>query len=215
MTQKILDHVYDFDNIIWDWNGTLLNDLEVVLQAEALHFPMYGIRPPDIDTRNKLFCFPIETYYKRLGFDFSKKSFEDINLEFLKIYQDLLLDAPLFAGTTELLLQIQSLGKRQYVLSAAPQMHLEEILTSRNIAHIFSAIYGLGHSNADSKIPRGHQLISEQSIETSKTIMIGDTDHDLEVGKALGLEVLLIADGHKSYQTLCEIHHKVLKSRFE
>ena len=50
---------------------------------------------------------------------------------------------------------------------------------------------------------------------TSFTVLIGDTDHDLEVGRSMGVEVLLIADGHQSYNRLIKCHDNVMKSRYD
>ncbi len=43
--------------------------------------------------------------------------------------------------------------------------------------------------------------------------MIGDTDHDLEVGNELGIDVLLIADGHQSFEKLKNVHDNVIETR--
>ncbi len=214
MPRKILEHIADFKTVVWDWNGTLLDDLAVVMKTEAEHFPHYGIQPPTLEERNRLFCFPIRTYYERVGFDFSALNFDEVSKHFMGIFERLLLEAPLFNGTEAMLAEIGRSGKAQFVLSAAHQEHLDEVLPSRGIAHHFRAAYGLPHKNADTKIGRGRDLIRDFGIDPSTTLMIGDTDHDLEVAHALGFEALLVADGHKPYEVLSALHHRVLESRY-
>jgi len=210
-----MKHIKDFETIVWDWNGTLLNDLEVVMKAEAEHFIQLGIKVPTREERDKLFCFPIQKYYERLGFDFSKMPFSEVQNQFMHIYEEHMKRAELFAGTREMLAEIADSHRRQFVLSAAPQLHLEQILSKHSVDMHFDGVYGLPHHNADTKIHRGRELIEEQKIDPSKTLMIGDTDHDFEVAQALGFEALLVADGHKSYDELSRLHHRVLRSRFE
>jgi len=101
----------------------------------------------------------------------------------------------------------------QSILSAGHQNHLNEITKSLKIDHLFDNIYGLGDFYAASKIERGRQLLEFAGKDLSKTIMIGDTDHDHAVGKNLGIDVLLIADGHQNYDKLKGIHHNVIETR--
>src|SRR5690606_669422 len=103
--------------------------------------------------------------------------------------------------------------KMQSILSAGQQGHLDEITKSLNIHHLFDNIFGLSDFYAASKIERGKQLIEVAGKEKAKTIMIGDTDHDHAVGKELGIDVLLIADGHQHYDKLRSIHHNVIETR--
>ena len=214
MSQKLLDFTQPFKNIVWDWNGTLLNDLDVVMQVEAEHFPHYGITPPSLELRNQLFCFPVQKYYEKLGFDFTQHAFSDVNNHFHEIYERLLLETPLFEGSHQILGELQAQNKRQFVLSAASQAHLEEITKRRQVQNYFQGIYGLAHNDADTKVGRGRELIAEHALIPSETLMIGDTAHDFEVGRELGFEVLLIADGHNPYERLVQVHPHVLRSRY-
>jgi len=73
-------------HIIWDWNGTLLNDCWLCVKAinKAL-----AKRNLDLITEEKykdIFCFPVSEYYKRLGFDFSKEPFKEAGDEFVLYY---------------------------------------------------------------------------------------------------------------------------------
>ena len=214
MPRKILEHIYDFENIIWDWNGTLLNDKHVVHETEADLFPKYGMHSPSVETRQKLFCFPIVEYYKKVGFNFEKHNFEQLNRDFMAIYESKLKNTPLFEGMAELLAEIKNLGKKQYILSAGPQDHLNEIVPAHKIDHLFEAVYGLSSNDAHSKIERGHELVRDFGLEPSQTLLIGDTEHDFEVAEALGFESLLIADGHKPFEILVKVGKRVIPSRY-
>jgi phosphoglycolate phosphatase len=81
------------------------------------------------------------------------------------------------------------------------------------LTHYFDRVYGLKDHYARSKVERGRELIFDSQIDREHTLLIGDTDHDLEVAQELGIEALLIADGHQSFERLEPRHHRVLKSR--
>jgi phosphoglycolate phosphatase len=71
----------------------------------------------------------------------------------------------------------------------------------------------LSDFHAAGKLERGKELLVQSRMPKETTLLIGDTDHDLEVGKALGIEVLLLADGHQSFSRLNAKHDRILKSR--
>ena len=75
-------------------------------------------------------------------------------------------------------------------------------------------MFGISDHFATSKLARGRELLLKSDIPPHKTILVGDTDHDLDVGKELGIDVLLIADGHQSFEKLSGIHSNVIESRF-
>jgi phosphoglycolate phosphatase len=214
MPQKILEHVAAFETLVWDWNGTLLDDISVILKAEAEHFPQYGVPAPTLAEREKHFCFPIQLYYERLGFDFRERSFADVNRHFMDIYERHLLAAPLFSGAAELLRQLKAAGKRQFILSAAPQVHLNEVVERHGIRECFAGVYGLPNTDAHSKVARGQDLLREHALDPTRTLLIGDTEHDAEVARALGFEALLVADGHRPYSALVAMHSRVIHTRY-
>ncbi len=214
MAEIILKSIKDYESVIWDWNGTLLNDADIGYQAETELFIRYGLKTQTPEERRKNFCMPIEVYYTRMGFDFKKVDYQKISDEWLSIYERLVETAPVFEGVSEMLHRINESGKRQFVLTAAPEIHVHAMTKRHEIHHHFEAVYGLANARADSKIERGRELIVDNKINPERTILIGDTTHDYEVGEALGTDVLLIADGHNSFEALSKIHHNVLPTRW-
>lgn len=209
----LLDKVSSYKHVVWDWNGTLLNDLDIAVDALGALLDEHKIPRVSADEYKGLFRFPVIEYYKDVGFDLEKISFEYLCSRFVEEYNGKRAHtAQLFDGVPDILAAIKA-QKTQSILSAGEQNHLNEITKALNIDHHFDNIYGLGDYYAASKIQRGHQLMDAVGIEASKTIMIGDTDHDHAVGQALGIDVLLIADGHQNYDKLKSIHHNVIETR--
>ena len=64
-----------YKHIIWDWNGTLLNDL--TLCVDLLNVSLEKRKLPEMteEKYRKKFLFPIKTFYESIGFDFSKEDF--------------------------------------------------------------------------------------------------------------------------------------------
>jgi len=62
-----------YSHIIWDWNGTLLNDVEWCIKVMNQLLVQRSLPPiSDVSAYYEVFCFPIIKYYKNLKFDFEK-----------------------------------------------------------------------------------------------------------------------------------------------
>lgn len=195
----MIDHV---GGIIWDWNGTLLNDIHLCVQTinEMLgkrHLPLLSV-----DGYKDVFSFPVKGYYQKIGFDFEVESFEIPALEFIDRYNQQMNGCDLHLDSLRVLNYFHSIGIRQFVLSAMKQDALDECLNHHQISHYFEHVSGLDNHYATSKIENGHKLISDLKLDAHELVLIGDTVHDFEVASGLGCQCVLVANGHQSKEVL-------------
>ena len=73
--------------VVWDWNGTLLDDVQVSYRTVNRVLAQNGYAPiPDLETYRAKFCFPIIQYYRNVGFDFERTPFETVAQEYMDLY---------------------------------------------------------------------------------------------------------------------------------
>jgi len=188
--------------IIWDWNGTLLNDTQLCVQTMNEMLGKRSLPLLSVNDYKDVFSFPVKDYYQKIGFDFQVEPFEIPALEFIERYNDQMNNCSLHQDSLDVLDYIHSIGIRQFVLSAMKQDALENCLNHHQISHFFEHISGLDNHYAASKTENGHRLISELNLDASQLILIGDTVHDFEVANELGCGCILIANGHQSREIL-------------
>ena len=188
--------------IIWDWNGTLLNDLDFCISTINTLLKKRELTLLNRNLYREVFTFPVKDYYHAIGFDFEKEEFAIPAKEFIDLYDKGVENYTLHQKAIEILSWFKEKNTRQFVLSAMQQNMLEQTIKYNSIAGFFEGIFGLDDHYAVSKIERGEQLISEFNIEKDKTWIIGDTIHDFEVAEKLGIKCILIADGHQSEKRL-------------
>ena len=183
-------------HLIWDWNGTLLDDLD--LSVEVMNALLARRRLPRLDRAryHTLFDFPVRTYYGRLGFDPQVDSFERLSVEFISGYDARRLESTLHAGARAVLAAVAAAGLRQSILSAYRHETLHEIVRHFGIAAHFDHIAGLDNIHAHSKVALGQALVRRLDVPPAEILLIGDTLHDLEVARELGVDCALIAGGH-------------------
>jgi len=188
--------------IIWDWNGTLLNDRAICLKGINI---MLGNRKLPLLTDERylgIFTFPIREYYSAAGFDFVNEPFEVPAAEFMDHYTALLGEAKLFPDSNTALAHFKNRGFRQFILSAMEQQMLHKSINSYNLAGYLEGVYGIADILAHSKLDRGREMVQMCGIDTTTALFVGDTLHDIEVAEQLGASPVLIGRGHQSLQRL-------------
>ncbi|WP_319479425.1 HAD hydrolase-like protein [uncultured Draconibacterium sp.] len=197
-------------SIIWDWNGTLLNDLDFCISTINVLLKKRELDLLDRFSYKEVFSFPVKDYYQAIGFDFSKEDFSIPAHEFIDLYNSGVAQCNLHAAAKDVLEHFKNMGLRQFVLSAMQQDMLEHTLKHQNIFDYFEGIAGLNDHYAVSKIERGEQLIDHFSINKAQATIIGDTNHDFEVAQQLEVDCILVADGHQSKERLEATGAKVI-----
>ncbi len=202
----------NYDNIIFDFNGTIINDLDLCINILNYMLESKGYKKVTKERYLEIFTFPIIEYYKLAGFDFNKHSFENLSVEFINLYQKASLECSLYDGVIELLEKLKKLNKNIILLSASQLDNLKEQVYHFKIDKYFTKILGLDNILAKSKIEVAEKYFKEKNIDLSKTIILGDTIHDAEVANKLKIDSILIADGHQSYDRLKKYKKEVIRN---
>jgi len=199
-----------FKHIIWDWNGTLLNDTSLSLNIINGLLKSKNIKTLSLEDYRLIFDFPVKNYYAKAGFNFDEYSFEEIGKQWMDEYEIRKGETLLFEGTKDVLDYISSLGIGQSVLSAYSLHTLIEIINKHGLTQYFKNITGLDHIYATSKLDIGRELIKKIDVPLQNIVLIGDTIHDHEVASDLGIQCILIANGHQSRARLISSGFPVL-----
>lgn len=197
-------HGQAYDVILWDWNGTLLDDGAYGMSVINGMLRRRGIPEPTPEEHGRLFDFPVIRYYERLGFDFAREPFEVISHEFVDTYYAGVGRCSLREEAVVTLRFVQDLGIRQSVLSASRQDHLERFIRSYQLEPYFEELLGIDSIHAPGKSGRGCDWIRESGMEPARVLLIGDTLHDAEVAAEMGIDCWLIEGGHHPKNRLAE-----------
>ncbi len=199
-----------FESIIWDWNGTLLNDADIAVAIINQLLVERDLRPITIAHYLEVFTFPVRDYYVQIGFDFKIEPFEVPAHQFIISYNKAVETCSLHQHVIRILGLLQNRGYRQFILSAMEQKQLEKTVLNSGITHFIEGLCGLDNHFASSKVENGRLLIETYSLNPKLTLMVGDTVHDYEVAQAIGCSCVLIAHGHQSKERLLKTGVKVL-----
>lgn len=200
-----------YKHIIWDWNGTLLDDVDVVIDAMNNLLKRRNLPLIYKEIYKNIFTFPVKDYYTQLGFDFDSEPFEKLATEFITEFSSEKYQFRLYIGAEKVLNSIKQLGISQSILSASHECELTEVVTELNIKNYFSKISGLNNHYAMSKVQRGKDLLTDLELMADEVLLIGDTIHDYEVATELGCRCLLICNGHQSYERIKDCNVSIIE----
>lgn len=187
--------------ILWDWNGTLLNDAQYAIDVRNRVFPRFNL--PTLESMadyHAQFTFPVNLYYERAGV--TDDNFVAVANAWMDEYVSNCETVPLFDDAVTTLAAFAAAGFHQAVLSASQLDTLKRQLACAGILDLFDTVLGLSHIYATSKARIGQDYLTACGVNPQACVMLGDTLHDAEVAQALGCRCVLIARGHQSRQTL-------------
>lgn len=199
--------------IIWDWNGTILDDLQINFEVENALLSRRGrTLIKDIEEYQEKFQFPIIKFYESLDFDLENERFEDIAREYVLEFDERFYELEIFPDAESVIREFKYKGIEQIILSQTEQRWLEKQVRVHDIDYLFTELLGAKDIYVKGKVAIALEWITRNDIDTAQVLMVGDTLHDFEVAENIGCDCILIARGHQSKERLLETGVPVLDS---
>lgn len=191
-----------YTHVVWDFNGTVLNDVQLGIDCVNEMLKKRGLPIiPDVNAYRHVFGFPIDRYYRRLGFDFEKEDYDTVLApEWVALYLAGEASCPVNDGVRETVAAIRERGLSQIMLSASNLQQLKGQLARLELEDAFDEILGLDNIHARSKV----LLVTEWKSRhpDARPLFVGDTEHDADVAEAIGADCVLYLGGHQPEELL-------------
>ena len=191
--------------IVWDWNGTLLDDVDAGVNALNRMLAARGLPAITRDFYRARFRFPVRPLYAEIGMD-PDAEWDRICVEF---HENLHAEPQHIRPDAVAALEyVRARGAGQSILSALRQDLLLRDTAAEGVQGFFDEIYGVDNLDGATKLSRGRELMAR--LDPSRRFyFVGDTLHDAEVGTALGATPVLVAGGHQATDRLRASGHAV------
>ena len=204
-----------YAHIIWDFNGTIIDDVSLGVDVFNKLRADCGLEPIDKTEYVENFKIPVRDFYEDMGFDFSKVDFRKIGERFVELYSSKRFECPLIYGVADAVRTFSKIGVGQSVLSAYENGLLHQAISHYGLSDYFGRIDGLDNIDAGSKIELGKRHIAAIGESPEMVVMVGDTPHDKQVADAMGVACALVACGHTSRRRLEKVGAPVFENPAE
>ena len=190
-----------YTHILWDFNGTLLDDVQIGIDSVNVLLARWSLPLlDDVGTYRRLFRFPIRDYYVALGLVTDSRPYEMLAPLWVEEYLRRVPEAGLQEGILPILAEVKKSGRGQYILSATEQKMLDGQVEGLGIGAYFDGVFGGGDIHAASKLGTARAFLKRE--KPGRMLLIGDTDHDAETAKEIGADCVLLACGHQTKEHL-------------
>lgn len=195
--------------VAFDWNGTIIEDLEGTLVANNKVLDYFGFERISLKQYRDHFKVPIRDYWISLGLDagFFDTHAADQERVFLENYEALESTFEMRRNVKETLEFLKQGSIQTMVFSNHIIPHIEQQLQRLGIRNYFDEIL------ARPKFGRDHQLkrfkgeflnsyIKQNALKQSEVAVVGDTTEEVEIGKEYGYITVALTGGHSSLERL-------------
>lgn len=184
--------------VVWDWNGTLFDDLEIVLEAVNLGVSGFGLPPITLDDYRNHYTRPVKVFYDRLfGRSVSESEWRELDRRFRAGYRELMSHARLTTDARAALDRVAGSKAAQSLLSMFPHDELVPLVEALGIDGYFDRIDGLRGEPGDTKAAylESHLRFLISGEDPAGVLVVGDTPDDAVAAEHVGAQVVLYDNG--------------------
>ncbi|MEU7390206.1 HAD family hydrolase [Streptomyces tanashiensis] len=200
-------------HLVWDWNGTLLDDIGAVIGATNAAFAELGLESITLDRYRELYTVPVPKFYERLmGRLPTDEEWTVMDGAFHRHYWERAESCGLTIGAAELLAARQESGLTQSLLSLAPHTELIPLVRRHGIAERFVRMDGRPDASTDGK--SGHMVrhLAALEVPAERVVVIGDAADDALAAAHVGARAVLYTGGSHSRASLARVGVPVVDS---
>ncbi|MEU7114417.1 HAD family hydrolase [Streptomyces sp. NPDC046182] len=204
-------------HLVWDWNGTLLDDIEAVIGATNAAFAELGLEPITLARYRDLYTVPVPKFYERLmGRLPTEAEWALMDGAFHRHYWQRAEACVLTAGAAELLAARQESGFTQSLLSLAPHAELVPLVRRHGIEPRFVRVDGrIGSSTEGKSSHMVRHLEALVGVPAERVVVIGDAADDARAAAHVGARAVLYTGGSHSRASLAAVGVPVVDSLAE
>ncbi|TQK44923.1 phosphoglycolate phosphatase-like HAD superfamily hydrolase [Streptomyces sp. SLBN-118] len=192
-------------HLVWDWNGTLLDDITAVIGATNAAFEEIGLEPITLERYRQMYCVPIPLFYERLmGRLPSDAEWEVMDEAFHRHYSEHRIGCLLTEGVEELLHEWRLAGRSQSLLSMYVHEELVPVVRGYGIEDHFIRVDGrTGPSGGTKALHMERHLAALGGFAApDRTVVIGDAVDDAVAAAHVGARAVLYTGGSHSRASL-------------
>ncbi len=182
-------------NLIFDWSGTLVDDLTPVLEATNHVFTLHGKPPFDRDTFREKFYLPYHGFYQE---HIPEVPIDQLGKIFREVFGKLHHSITLLPGSREVL-EYCALNKLPvFILST---VHSDDFIHQANrlgVDRFFKKTY----TSIVDKRNAIHSILEEHHLRPEETLFVGDMEHDIETARHGGVRSCAVLTGYDSLKKL-------------
>ncbi len=192
-----------FKNLIFDWSGTLVDDLQLTLDASNYVFEQYGKPGLNRDEFRAEFQLPYPDYYARV---IPHADLDELENHFRHAFKVSTAPVDVLPHAREFLEFCKARGIRCFILSSVDAKEFEIQCRDLGLTHYFEGIHaGIRHKDAHI-----HALLAQHGLHAHETAFIGDMQHDVQTAHHAGITSIAVLTGYNDAAQLAKVKPNII-----
>ena len=187
-----------FRNLIFDWSGTLVDDLGPVIEATNTVLANYQIAALDREGFRRAFRLPYPEFYAEI---LPGIPLEELEAQFRPAFDAAVTPVTILPHAREKLEWCSSLGIRTFVLTSMDTSAFERQMDEFGLRDHFEATY----SSVLDKREVIHQILITHNLNPTETAFVGDMTHDVETARHGGISSIAVLTGYNHAEILAAV----------
>lgn len=175
--------------VLFDWNGTLFNDIPIWYEAVKETFKFFGKEPPTIEQYFKELEGDYASIYKSRGIEASR---DELNTVYESHYERHMNEAALFPGVRAILEFLAQRGKILGLITGQKEFLVSPLLDKFGI----NAFFRYREFNVTNKKEVISIVLKRAEVDNDNCCYIGDTLSDIKHAKQVGVIPIAFASGY-------------------
>lgn len=184
-----------FDLLVFDWDGTLFDSIALIVRCIQLACRDVGVPIPDDNASRGVIGLSLMSAMERIVPGLTQKQYVALVDRYRFHYFAAQHEVILYQGTRELLEKCRDEGYMLAVATGKGRRGLDEALKSVGIAQLFDATRTAEETASKPDPLMLNELMEELATSRKRTLMVGDTTHDIQMAINAGVTSVGISHG--------------------
>lgn len=204
-----------YDLIVFDWDGTVMDSTAIIAGSIQAACRDLGLNVPSDEAARHVIGLGLVQALRHAVPDAPESMYEPLVERYRHHFLSQDLAIPLFAGARETIAELRDAGYWLAVATGKSRAGLDRVMESSGMKDYFHAT-----RTADQTFSKPHpamlvELMDELAVSPDRTLMIGDTTHDVQLAQNAGVDVVAVAYGAHPPEQLLELRPLALVGDFD
>lgn len=185
-----------FDLIIFDWDGTLINSVDWICQCLQHAAKSSKLAVPNSETAKNVIGLSIKKAMQTLFPEADDDTLKQLVSNYSQMYHSKQLSKhDLFPGVYDMLVELNEKGYRLAVATGKNRSGLQQALQATETGALFCSTRCADETASKPNPKMLFEILVETNISNERTLMMGDSLHDLQMAQKANISFVAVACG--------------------
>lgn len=192
----------NFGLVVFDWDGTLLDSAQAIVASMQAAARDLGLTPPDEATARRVIGLGLHDALSQALPGVPAGEYPRVAERYRHHYLSRDHELALFEGAQEMLEELADAGCLLAVATGKSRIGLDRAMDASGLGALFHATRCADECNSKPAPDMILEIMAELDAEPGRTLMVGDTTHDLQMARNAGVGALAVGYGAHSREAL-------------